>query len=336
MKQTRMDIKDIASISNLSRAAVQAARGKRQQDNVSMFFSNFEPNINRLAKNIYSSDIPFLPYQAFVIHDPKKRIIHAPAFEDRVIHHAVMNFAGPVLDRAMVDNTFACRKGKGVHAAVRAVQGYARRFDWYVKIDIKSYFDSIDHLLLKEALGRRFRGDTFFNLIHAIILRYETKPGKGLPIGALPSQHFANYYLDRMDRYIMETLKPKGYVRYMDDVIFWCKSKEQSQSMLKKADEWVTRSLLLEVKMDKVQVNKSSHGVTFCGFRVFPGKIGLSLRKKRRYALLRKKWEAMLMDGRIDELKLMRAYDAVFSITAGADGREWRKGQLKRSPSLVQ
>jgi len=332
MKRKRIHITDITSAANLTDAAYKAAKGKRNRPAVKAFFREFDTNIHRLGKKIEAFDLPCSPLKRFIIHDPKKRIIHAPGFEDRIIHHAIINFVGPVLDGAMVDYTFACRTGKGVHAAVRTVQKNSRQYKWYVKIDIKHYFDGIDHPQLEKLLESRFKGDRFLKLIRILISGYRTDPGKGLPIGALPSQHFANFFLDRLDRYIMEYLHAKACVRYMDDVIWWCDTKIDAMEVLRGVKNFISDQLLLQIKEDQIQVNKTNYGVSFCGYRVFPGRIRLSSRKKKRYTAFRKKWENLYMTGGIDEKTLMSAYDAVFSITAHADSREWRKQQLKRSP----
>ena len=269
----------------------------------------------------------------FVIFDPKKRIIHAPCFNDRVFHHAVMNFIGPVLDRAMIEYSFACRKGKGVHAAAKQVQKNIRRYSWYVKIDILNYFESIDHHLLFQMLQRKIKGREVLNITKQIIAGYNTSPEKGLPIGTLPSQHFANYFLDKLDRYIIEKLHVNSYVRYMDDIIWWCNDKKDSKAILKNVIEYIEKNLMLEVKKNVIQINKSTKGVTYCGFRIFPGKIRLTPRKQKRYTAMRNKWENAYRSGLINKIKLQSAYDSVNAITLHADSIEWKKQQLIRYPS---
>jgi RNA-directed DNA polymerase len=182
--------------------------------------------------------------------------------------------------------------------------------------------------LLIDMLKRRLKGGEILELLEKVISCYHTIPGKGLPIGALPSQHFANFYLDCLDRYIMERLHAKAYVRYMDDSIWWCDSKKQAKSRLEHVMSYVEERLLLTIKRPAVLINKSKTGVTFCGFRILPGKITLSVRRRHRYSALRSKWENAYTLGLINEKTLQSAYSSVYAITAHADSREWRRKQL--------
>jgi len=335
VKRVAVAISDVCAWDNLACAFYRAAAGKRHSAAVRSFVQDFDARLAQTADRIIRLDLPVSDLRRFVIHDPKRRIIHAPSFEDRVIHHAVMNLAGPVLDRAMTDYTFACRKGRGVYAAVQQVQTHLRRFRWYVKIDIESYFDTVDHNRLLALLSRKFKGKAFLSLLEKIVTAYHARPGKGLPIGALTSQHFANYYLDRLDRFVMESCCARACVRYMDDMIFWCDTKAAARLLLKKVRWFVETSLLLTVKNSQVQIQKSNYGVLFCGYRIYPGVIRLSQRKKRRYTRLRKKWEQWFVDGMISESELARGYDALSASLSHADSRQWRKLQLKKSCAPV-
>jgi RNA-directed DNA polymerase len=162
---------------------------------VRTFVTDLETNLGRLAEAILSGQAPRGEYRCFRIHDPKPRRIHAACFPDRVLHHAIMRLAGPVLERAMPDTSFACRPGKGSLAAVRATQAAVRRFPWYVKIDVSGYFEHIDHAILLDLLARRFKGASFLGLLERVLLTYQSAPGRGLPIGSLTSQYFANHFL---------------------------------------------------------------------------------------------------------------------------------------------
>ncbi len=134
MKRYAIDIRSVAEYRNLVVSATRAARGKRLRKDVVHFFEKFDDNINSLGRNIIDGRAPVGKFRQFRIHDPKERIIHAACFEDRVLHHALMNHAGPVLERAMVDTSFACRPKKGIHAAVNRVQNSIRKYPWYVRI----------------------------------------------------------------------------------------------------------------------------------------------------------------------------------------------------------
>ncbi len=333
MKRTLITLESIAAFDNLVQATYRAARGKQTRDDVRRFFERFDEYIGQLSRDIRTGRMPYGRFHRFTIQDPKLRIIHAACFEDRIFHHAVMNLAGPVLERALTPTTFACREGKGSHAAVQEVQRCLRRFPWYVKIDIQHYFDTIDHARLYQLLQRRFKGRDFMALLQRIIDCYEVTPGKGRPIGSLTSQHFANYYLDGLDRFILERLPICAQVRYMDDIIWWCHSRECAREMLEQVQDYAMNERLLTVKAN-TQINRSVHGVSYCGYRLTLGQIRLSRRRRRRYQQLRRNWERAYAEGRIDALTLQHGYDAVHAITLPAASTNWRKENLRRHPPL--
>lgn len=193
MKRVRISLEAIADRNNLALALHKAAMGKRHRPEVVRFLQAVDARLNQLAMDILTAKMPYGRYRTFQIYDPKKRRIHAACFEDRVFHHAVMNLAGPVLERAMLPVSFACRPAMGVHKAVQKVQQYLRRYPWYCKIDIAGYFASIDHALLLKVLMQRFKGDEFKQQLQRIIASHQQDLGKGMPIGSLTSQYFANY-----------------------------------------------------------------------------------------------------------------------------------------------
>ncbi len=158
-------------------------------------------------------------------------------------------------------------------------------------------------------------------------------PGKGLPIGALTSQHFANYYLDGLDRYLLEELRVCAQLRYMDDILWWCESRARARETLDQVCRYARDQRLLTVK-DNPQINRSARGVSFGGFRITPGEIRLSRRRRRRYQERRLAWEQAYAEGFIDALTLQRAYDAVHAITLPAQAGAWRGQNLKRFPPL--
>jgi len=332
VRRVRIELAEIAAIPNLMEATARAARGKRERPVVRAFLDRLEDHLAALAQDIVTGRAPRGEYRRFRIRDPKPRTIHAACFADRVLHHAVMLPAGPVLERAMAATSYACRPGKGTLAAVRAAQAALQRFPWYVKVDVSGYFEHIDHARLFDLLNRRFKGAGFMGLLRRIVAGHESTLGKGLPIGSLTSQHFANYYLDGLDRLLLEKLGAHAEVRYMDDVLWWCDSREQARETLAAVGEWLGRERLLRLK-DPSQINRSRHGVGFCGYRISSGALRLSVRRRQRYRERRAVWEAAWGEGRIDALTLQRGYDAVCAITLHADSRNWRRNELARHPA---
>ena len=291
MKRVAIDLRAVAAYGNLATAAARAARGKRARSDVRVFFSDFDRRIRNLGQDILTGAAPYGGFREFVIRDPKQRVIHAACFPDRVLHHGLMAFVEPVLDRAMVATSFACRRKKGVHRAVAHARTQMQKYPWYVKVDIRHFFETVDHGILMALVERKFKGGGALSLMARIVAGYETALGKGLPIGSLVSQNLANYYLNGLDRYLLEILKVSAHLRYMDDVLVWCCSREEAREILSCMTAYVRQQRKLNLKDEVTRIGKSKNGVTFCGFRVFPGTLGLTRRKKRRYALLRRQWE---------------------------------------------
>lgn len=332
-RRSAVCLMDIASLDTLSAALWRAARGRRRGEAAQRFAAGLDAELLRLQADILQGQAPEGRWTAFRIWDPKPRRILAPCFRDRVLHHALMAHLGPVLDRALVDDTFACRTGKGTLAAVLRAQAHIRRFPWFVKADVRAYFASIDHATLCGILRRRFKDPGVLALCERILSRTPDPPGRGLPIGALTSQHFANSYLDALDRYLLETLRVRGMVRYMDDITWWCDSREAARETLAAARSFLLQERGLALKPDAC-VGRSEHGVTFVGFRVLPGALRLSPRRRRRYIAARQRWEQAFTAGEIDGLGLQAGYAAALAITAHADAAGWRRAQLLRGPAV--
>ncbi|MCX7097073.1 MAG: reverse transcriptase/maturase family protein [Methylococcales bacterium] len=332
MKRQFVAITDIADYDNLLTATWKAAKGKYHRPDVQHFIADLDNHLQQLSNAILQGHAPIGHYLQFYIHDPKLRLITAVCFEDRVLHHAVMNVAEAVIERALIPTTYACRQNKGVHKAVQQVQNNLRRFSWFVKVDIRHYFSTIDHNRLFQLLSRRFKGEDFLNLLWRIIDSYHTKPNKGLPIGSLTSQHFANYYLDGADRFLTQHPQVCAVVRYMDDIIWWCNDKATAIQVLKQITDYLEAQRRLQLK-SSVQINRSVNGVTYCGYRILPATFKLTIRKKRRYKQLRQRWEYLWQRSKINSLKLQQAYDAVHAVTLHTDSLAWRKRNLQLHPS---
>lgn len=331
MQRSRVGLAAIADWRNLTAAFQRAARGKGQRDEVRLFRADLNGALARLRESLLDGSVEVGRMRCFHIRDPKPRIIHAPCFRERVLHHALMAHVGPVLDRALVDDTYACRLGKGALAAVQRAQHHARRFPWYAQIDIRSYFASIDHEILLALLERRFKDRGLLALLARIVAAHHAAPGKGLPIGALTSQHFANYYLAGLDRLLLEGCRVRGLVRYMDDLVWWGDSKDAARDALDQARAHAQERLQLTIKTP-VQIGRSHAGLMFCGYRILPGRLLLSRRRKRRYAECRRAWEIAYAAGRIDARALQAGYATALAITAHADAAAWRREQLRRRP----
>ncbi len=332
-RRSAVSLGEIASFENLAAAFWRAARGKRHRLEVRRFEAQLEHELAALAAEIVSLRVPVGRFHVFQVFDPKPRLIHAPAFRERVLHHAMMRPMEPVLDRSLVDDTFACRTGKGTLAAVERAQHHLRRFSWYAKLDVRRYFASVDHAVLRALLERRFKDPGLLALCARVIDAHHAAPGKGLPIGALTSQHFANLYLASLDRFLLEEQRVAGLVRYMDDVAWWCETKEHARESLRNAVQLLRERLLLEVHPN-ARVQRSSHGLSFLGFRVRRSALLLSRRRRVRYRAARQRWEEAFRLGLVEARTLQAGYASALAITLHAESRGWRRAELALHPPL--
>ncbi len=333
MKRKNITLEQIAETKNMVLAFAKAAKGRRYRADVQYFLHDFDQNIDQLSNDIREAKLPYGRFREFEIYDPKQRLIHAACFEDRVFHHALMNHAGTVLETAMTPFSYACRPNKGVHRAVKKVQQHLRQYRYYVKIDIAGYFATIPHAMMLTVLQRRFKGSACLQQFERIISIYETSPNCGLPIGSLSSQYFANYYLDALDRLLASSTLVKANLRYMDDIIWWCDNKQEACLTFNMVKQWLEVERQLTVK-NNVQIQLSSQGVTYCGFRILQGAIRLSRRRKKRFQQRRRYWEQRYLLGEISVCQLQQAYASVEAITAGTQSLSWRKENLRLHPPL--
>jgi len=331
MKSSPVGLTEIADLHALAGAFHAAARGKRGRPQVEAFRGDLHRRLSILRQSVMDGAWAPAPMRAFSIRDPKPRLIHAPAFADRVLHHAIMARVGPVLDRTLVFDTYACRIGKGTLAAVARAAAHAARNPWFAQIDVRSYFASIDHRVLLTLLDRRFRNRARMDLLERITAAHHTAPGLGLPIGALTSQHFANAYLGGADRHLLEACKVGGMVRYMDDLVWWTRDRVSARAVLDRMRAFLGERLGLAVKTP-VRVDRSVHGLPFCGFRILPGRLLMSRRRRRRYGELRRRAEREALAGQLDGPGLQAAFASALALTLHADSAAWRREQLRRVP----
>jgi len=260
---------------NLFNAFLSAQKEKRYKSEILKFSARVEENITNIQNHlIWESWLPS-QYKEFMVYDPKRRLIHAPVFEDRVVHHALVHVISPLLEKKFIFDSYACRQGKGFHKAVSRVQTFLRKASsngnkeriYVLKADISKYFPSIDHGMLVEILSRSIRDRKTMQLCESII-KNSGFDGAGIPVGALTSQLFANVYLDQLDHYMKDELGVRFYCRYMDDFIVVHNSKRELWSLLGKVAIFLTERLRLTLN-PKTSIFPAVRGVDFCGYRVW-------------------------------------------------------------------
>jgi hypothetical protein len=262
-------------------------------------------------------------YRFFKVHDPKTRQICAAAFRERVAHHALINICGPMLDRSQIRHSYACRKGKGQHRALEQAARWACHHMFYLKMDVARFFDSIDHESLKNMLAAKIRDRRVLVLFSRIIDSFGIVPGKGLPLGNLTSQYFANFYLTGFDRWINQVVRPGKYLRYMDDMVVFGKHLD----LIRFRDQIVTylRSELRLGLKQSGQINRTEKGMGFLGAVVYPGYLRLSFRAKKRVRRQFKAKEKAFRKGLISESELANDVQSLWAGLCHTKSLGWRK-----------
>lgn len=301
----------IVSFDNLRQAAHAAARAKRRVRGVAAFLERLEPEILDLQRDLVHGEYrPGRPF-TFTVHDPKTREITAAPFRDRVVHHALIDPIETWLDRRMIAHSYACRRGKGQHAALRHASRMVRKHDWFLKLDVRSFFPSLRHDVVLETL-RRVVNDRRALSLTEVIVRSGGSNGVGLPIGNLTSQWFANLVLDALDHHIVEELRTPGYVRYMDDFVVFAESK----AWLRRAHDAIAahlESIGLELKDRATDLAPATQGLPFLGFRIYRRTARLRPDNLRRTTQRFRRRQCQSAQGLIDEDQLA---DCTRSVTA--------------------
>jgi len=283
MKRYGNLFEEVVSFENLVVAAKRAFRGKKDKARVAQFYFDMENELLRIREELLNKTYKPQPLRIFRIREPKLREIGASDFRDRVVHHAVCNIIEPILERGYVHHSYACRTGKGTHRAVRQAQIFSRKNRYYLKCDIRHYFGSIDRNILKEIIVRKIKDPDLIWLLNIIIDSAQSdQRGKGIPIGSLTSQHFANLYLDQLDHYIKDSLRVKSYLRYMDDFILFGAEKADLHSLHISIRNFLHDELELELKDKATTLAPVQDGIPFLGFRIFPNLIRLKQENKKR------------------------------------------------------
>lgn len=289
MKRKGYLIESIADIDNLRLAYWKAQKGKKDKRDVLLFSKNIDRNLATLGLEISTGDLKIGDYYYFKIFDPKERQICAASFRERVLHHAIMNVCHAEFESFQIFDSYACRKNKGTYAAIERAKKFTKQYQWYLKLDIRKYFDNINHQILKAQLRRKFKDAALLALFDNLIDSYELDRGLGLPIGNLTSQYFANHYLAVADHYAKEQLKAPAYVRYMDDIVIWHSDKNRLLQIGKAFEGFCNTTLKLELK--QFCLNYTAKGLPFLGYLLFPNKIRLAKRSKKRFLTKLKDYE---------------------------------------------
>lgn len=292
------DYEKICDFQNLYKAHTVARRGKRNNREVIEFEMNLSENLTEISDSLKTGTYRISDYYSFMVHDPKDRIIHALHYRDRVVQHCICDeVLAPTLDRKLIYDNAACRIGKGTHFAISRLSTFMHKFynkhgadGYFLKCDIRKFFDNINHDILKNKLRRVFNDDKLFALLCMIIDSYEKAPGKGLPLGNQTSQWFAIYYLDGFDRLVKEKLRIKYYSRYMDDCVLIHQDKNYLRQCLAEMRDYIGDELGLSLN-EKTEIFPLKNGVDYLGWHFYmtgTGKVIRKVKQSTKYKYKRK------------------------------------------------
>jgi retron-type reverse transcriptase len=328
---------DVIDFDNLCLAARQAQRGKRFRDNVLEFNYRLESNLLELQQELISQTYQPGEYNTFQIVEPKRRMISAAPYHDRVVHHALCNVIAPIFEATFTSDSYANRKGYGTHRALRKFTHYARTHRYVLQCDVRKYFPSIDHQILKATLRRKIKCPHTLWLIDTIIdasneqeevnhffegddLFTPSERRRGLPIGNLTSQFFANVYLNEFDHFVREVLGARWYLRYVDDFAIFDDDLEFLRAARPLIEERLA-NVRLKIHPVKSQLFETRQGASFLGFRVLPDRIRVKAENLRRARRRMRRYQAEYRRG---DLRLEKLTECVRSWIAHLEhGDTW-------------
>ncbi|MEM7112994.1 MAG: reverse transcriptase domain-containing protein [Chloroflexota bacterium] len=281
---------------NLYLAYTRARKGKRNRPTAATFEYHQETYLIELQKELQNKNYQPGPYHSFYIHEPKRRLISAAPFRDRIVHHALCNIIEPIFERSFIHDSYANRVGKGTHRALDRAQKYARRYRYLLQCDLQQFFPSIDHQILYTLLAKKIIDPDTLWLIQKILDsgagvlsdQYEmrwfpnddlfalSRP-RGLPIGNLTSQFWANCYLNPFDHFVKRELKCRAYVRYVDDFLLFADNKQTLWQWHKALTHYLA-TLRLTI-YPHAHPRPVTEGFPFLGFVIYPTHRRLKRRK---------------------------------------------------------
>lgn len=283
MKRHGHLFQQIISIDNLYQADVNAAKGKAKQYGVQLHFSRRDQNLWDLHQALHKGQYKTSLYTCFTICEPKERIIsRLPFYPDRIVHHAVLSVLEPIFVAHFTADTYSCIKKRGIHAAVRKMKAALQDESdttYCLKLDIRKFYPSVNHDILKQLLRRKFKDTDLLQLLDEII---DSAPG--LPIGNYLSQFFANYYLSFFDHWLKEVKGVRYYFRYADDLVILGDSKAVLHALLEDIKEYLAVNLALDVKPNHQVFPVEARGIDFVGYVFRHTHTRMRKRIKQRFA----------------------------------------------------
>ena len=331
MKVYRNIFQSIIAPENLFAAWDTFKRDKRNKLDVAMFEQQVERHLFQLHRELKDQAYQHGPYEGFWIHDPKRRRSQKAAVRDRVLHHVIFRILNPIFEETFIPTSFSCRIGKGTHKGmkelarmIRATGRNETRPCFALKCDVRKFFDSIDHDILLGILSARIRDDDAMWLLREIIESFVTyRPNlferRGLPIGNLTSQIFANIYMNEFDQFVKHTLRVEHYVRYTDDFVIVSNEEKYLASLLPRMRMFLSDTLRLDLHPQKISLKRHGQGVDFLGYVILPHHIAVRTKTEHRMFRRLKERVSVYRNDEISENALFGSLRSYMGVLFHAD-----------------
>jgi len=331
MKTYKDIFEKIISPENLFLAWDNFKSDKRKKLDVRKFEWELEKNIFQLHKELRGCTYKHSGYSSFFIRDPKQRHIHKAEVMDRVLHHAVFSVLNPIFEQTFISNSFSCRIGKGTHKGFAALESMIRKTSknysqpcFILKCDIKKFFDTVDHSILTGIFKRRIKDEKTLWLLREIVDSFSSAHSdifyaKGVPIGNLTSQLFANIYLNEFDQFVKNELRVKNYARYTDDFVIVSNDETYLRDILKPISVFLKDHLALDLHPKKISIRKYHQGVDFLGYIALSHYRSIRQKTKKRIFKKLRKRVTEYKAGARNENSLNQCLQSYLGVLAHAD-----------------
>lgn len=331
MKRVNNLYDQISNPENLRLAYWKAKRSREAKKEIIAFSKDLDKNMDSLRNSLISENLSLGDYHYFRIYDPKERLICAASFRERVLHHAIMNVCNNYFESYQIYDSYATRIDKGQYAALERAKQFSKSNRWFCKLDVRKYFDNINHALLLNLLEHKFKDKKLLSLFAKIIDSYHVKQGCGIPIGNLSSQYFANFLLAHADHFIKETLKTRAYLRYMDDMVLWENSKMVLLDKYNRINEYIQNRLQLVLKPPVIQPVEK--GLPLLGYVLCKDYVRLNKTSKKRFIYKYKNYEKNLNTLVWSQKEFSNHITPLFSFVQYANSTELRRKLINNTES---
>ncbi|MBA3733568.1 RNA-dependent DNA polymerase [Patescibacteria group bacterium] len=308
----------------------QYKRGKRKRQDIQLFERNLEDNIFALYDDLTTLKYQHGSYHHFYVTDPKQRHISKASVRDRLVHQVVYNAIFKIFDKKFIFHSLSSRPGKGTHLGVKQLSQMIGKISangklpcYALKMDIKRFFDSVNHQILKILIQKSIQEEKTLSIINSIIDSFKVSIGAsgevGIPLGNITSQLFANLYLHELDEFIKHKLREQYYLRYCDDFIILSRDRSHLTSLIALIQEFLKKNLQLELHPKKVVIRKLTQGIDFVGYVLFAKYILLRNKTKQRMKKRLKEAFEFFLIGKIDAKAMDQRLQSYLGILSHAN-----------------